>query len=125
MTAPADFPRLSPISSISGGQPKLAAVLDASGKYVAGGQVQDREARYEVCEDLVKQLVAKCQTNRSSKYAHLTEIQILERLLGQLLSTDWGTTAEMCWVFRQTSVELGWHIPEGAAALRLMLGKYV
>jgi hypothetical protein len=123
MTVPADFPREAPIASIPGGQPKLAVRRDIDiGKYVDGLATTEVEERFEVCTDLVEQLVAKCLKNRTTKYAALTEVQILERLLAQLLGTGWGTKAEMRWVVRHTATDLGWAIPESATVLRTMLG---
>jgi O-glycosyl hydrolase len=76
-----------------------------------------------MCADLVTQLVAKCCANRGTKYAALSEVQILERLLGQLIGTGWGTEAEIAWVVRETASCLDWPIPNGAAALKTMLGE--
>lgn len=124
MSIPADFPREPVIAGLSGAQPKLAVRVDiVSGKYVNGPIEQDVQERYEVCADLVTQLVAKCHANRDSKYAHLSEAQILERLLAQLLATDWGTAAQMRWVIRRAASDLGWPIPADATALKAMLGE--
>lgn len=124
MTVPADFPRKAPIASIPGGQPKLAVRRDIdSGKYVEGLATTEVEERFEVCTDLVEQLVAKCLKNRTTKYAALTEVQILERLLAQLLGTQWGTDSEMRWVVRQTAFRLDWAIPDDATVLRTVLGE--
>lgn len=124
MSIPADFPREQVVASLSGAQPKLALRLDSdSGKYVSGPTEEDVKERYAVCEDLVNQLVAKCRSNRGAKYSHLSETQILERLLAQLFGTDWGTQAEMKWVIRRTAAALGWAIPADAMALNTMLGE--
>jgi hypothetical protein len=124
MCIPADFPREPVISSLAGAQPKLSVRVDVvSGKYANGPTEQDVQERYEVCADLVTQLVAKCHANRDSKYVHLSEAQILERLLTQLLATDWGTAAEMRWVIRRAASDLRWSIPADAIALKVMLGE--
>jgi hypothetical protein len=124
MSIPADFPREPVIAGLSGAQPKLSVRVDVvSGKYVNCPIEQDVQERYEVCADLVTQLVAKCHANRDSKYVHLSEAQILERLLAQLLTTDWGKAAEMRWVIRRAASDLGWPIPADATALKVMLGE--
>jgi len=123
MKIPDDFPREAAVSSLSGAQPKVAVRLDAnSGKYVSGPTEEDVQERYEVCADLVTQLVAKCRSNRSTKYSHLSETQILERLLAQLLGTAWGTAEGMKWVIRSTAAQLGWTIAPGAGVLSTLLG---
>jgi hypothetical protein len=123
MTVPDDFPRAPAIASVPGAQPKLLVRLDSiGGRYTSDLAEEDVEARHDMCQDLVVQLVAKCQTNRETKYRNLSEAQILERLLTQLLSASWGTEAEMQWVVRNTAAELAWPIPSDATLLRLMLG---
>lgn len=123
MPIPDDFPRTHAIARLPGVQPKLAVRMDVvSGLYVSGATDDEVQVRYEVCSDLAAQLVAKCQSNRDTKYANLSEAQILERLLAQLLGTDWGTPPEMRWIIRRTASELQWTIPLDACALRVMLG---
>ena len=109
---PEDFPRESPIAALSGAQPKVAARFDiASGRYVSGQTDAELAARFDICEDLAQQLVAKCQKNRSTKYSSLSEREILERLLRQLWGTGWGSDGEMAWVIRRTANVLGWDAP--------------
>jgi len=123
MQIPDDFPREVAVASLSGAQPKVAVQLDAdSGRYFNGPTAEDVQERYEVCEDLVIQLVAKCRSNRGTKYSHLSEPQILERLFAQLLGTSWGSRSEMAWVIRRTASDLAWPIPADAAVLKAMLG---
>lgn len=123
MTIPDDFPRDQVVASLPGVQPKLAVRLDAeSCKYIGGPTEADLGERYEVCVDLVAQLVAKCRANRETKYSKLSEVQILERLLAQLLGTSWGSPAEMKWVIQRTASELGWTVPASAAVLTVALG---
>ena len=123
MNIPDDFPRVPSIGSLSGSRPKVSVRLDeASGKYVGSSNKDAIGERYAVCIDLVEQLVAKCRRNRSTKYAELSEVQILERLLAQLLGTDWGSPSEMAWVIRKTAADLGWEIPDSAVALNTLLG---
>ncbi|MYM23231.1 hypothetical protein GTP46_11295 [Duganella sp. FT135W] len=123
MNIPDDFPRTPSITSLPGSQPKVSVRLNAtSGKYVGSFNEDAIGERYAVCIDLVEQLVAKCRRNRSTKYAELSEVQILERLLAQLLGTDWGTAPEMAWVIRKTAAELEWEISDSAVVLNTLLG---
>jgi len=120
---PADFPRESAMASLARLQPKLAGRLDeTTGNFVGALTDAEAEARYDMCADLVTQLLAKCKVNRDTKYRELSEVQILERLFAQLVATGWGTEAEMKWVVRQTASALGWVIPESATLLRVLLG---
>lgn len=123
MTIPDDFPREPVIAGLTGVQPKVAARLDAvSGRYVTAPTAEHIQERYEICEDIAAQLVAKCRAKRDGKYAHLSESQILERLLAQLLGTTWGTAEEMKWVIRSTAAQLGWSIPKSAGVLFALMG---
>jgi len=124
MNIPADFPRDCGVASLADALTPLAVRRDATtGTQTDDASEAEVQVRYEICPDLVAQLVAKCQKNRETKYVALSEVQILERLLAQLLGTQWGSDAEMRWVIRRAAFELGWAIPESAAALRTMLGE--
>lgn len=123
MTVPNDFPREPVQASLAGVQPKIPVRFDAtSGRYTNAQAEAYVVERYQICEDLADQLVAKCRKNRDTKYAHLDEGKILERLLAQLLATDWGSKAEMRWVIRRTALDLGWEVPESAVIIKPTLG---
>ena len=116
MQIPADFPRADIVAALTGAQPKLAVRLDAaSHTYTAAPTLNELEARYEMCEDLAQQLVQKCVKNKSTKYAALTEREILAALLRKLNATGWGSNAEMAWVIRRTANILGWELPTGSS----------
>ncbi|MEV4780123.1 hypothetical protein [Burkholderia sp. LMU1-1-1.1] len=115
MTIPDDFPRGAPVASLPGVQPKLAVIRDSqSGLYVEMRDSMESAAQYVICEDLAEQLSDKCRRNRASKYAHLSEREILEQLRNRLLKSGWGTTAEMEWTIRRTAEKLGWSWAERA-----------
>lgn len=106
---PHDFPRDAETASVTGAQPKLAVVRDAtSGNYVAHRDSDETDQRFAICEDLAEQLASKCSRNRDGKYRHLSEREILDQLLKRLLTSGWGNTAEMSWIARQTANKLGW-----------------
>jgi len=112
---PPDFPRGVPIASLTGAQPKLAVRADSeSGAYYLGLSADELAERFEICDDLANQLVAKCQRNRGTKYATMTEEKILAGMLKTLLTKNWGSEDEMRWVIRRTAVLLGWPVPIAA-----------
>lgn len=115
---PEDFPRERAVSALTGAQPKVAVRIDArTGAYFAGQRDEEIRERYDICVDLVDQLVAKCQKNRSTKYASLTEAKILAGLFDQLTKTNWGSREEMAWIIRHTAFELGWPLLDVAEQL--------
>jgi len=118
MNIPEDFPRDHDVSKPSGTEPKLPAWFDKiTGTYVSTGPDEEVAKRFDICDDLASQLVDKCPKNRNSKYLQLSEVQILERLLAQLLGTGWGSDAEMYWVVRRVATSLGWETPKNATVL--------
>jgi len=124
MSIPKDFPREPVVASLAGVQPKVAVRLDAlSGRYTSAPTDEDIRERYEVCEDIAAQLLVKCRAKRNEAYAHLSESQILERLLAQLLGTAWGSAEEMKWIIRRTAAQLGWTIPSNAGVLSTLIGE--
>lgn len=110
VVVPPDFPRTADLASLPGLQPKIAVILDAiSDRYVANRDSAEAAARFEICEDLAVQLANKCNRCRDSKYAHLSEREILSQLQNKLLASGWGTSAEMTWTTRRTAEKLGWN----------------
>jgi hypothetical protein len=106
---PADFPHAGSSTSLSGAHPKLAVRHDSdSGLYVAGATTEALAERYDICLDLVSQLVDKCRKNRVAKYATMTEATILSSFFDKLKKSGWGTESEMAWVIRHTALGLGW-----------------
>ena len=106
---PEDFPRCGATASLSGVHPKLAVRRDdTTGMYVAGLNDVELRERYDICLDLVGQLVNKCRRNRETKYAAMTESVILRSFFDKLKKSGWGTEQEMAWVIRHTASELGW-----------------
>lgn len=114
---PPDFPVEQPLAALTGAQPKLAVRYDAqSGLYTTALPDAELLARYEMCEDLARQLELKCRKNRATKYAQMSEPEILISLLSKLLQAGWGSKAEMKWVIRRTAEILGWPAPAAANA---------
>ena len=115
---PKDFPGDRAISALTGAQPKVAVRLEArTGRYFAGQSDEEIRERYEICADLVDQLVAKCRRNRQTKYASMAEQAILSGLFDKLKKSGWGTEHEMAWIIRRTATELGWPLLDAAETL--------
>lgn len=100
MNIPDDFPRQADAAALSGAQPKIAVRL-VDGKYTSGYTQAELETRYDVCADLVTQLVA---------YYHRKQLQQPDRAPDELFTRieealgqkGWGlTTAEIAWCMRQ------------------------
>jgi hypothetical protein len=109
---PADFPRERPIAALTGVQPKLAVQFDTANQtYTADVPTEELQARYAMCEDLAQQVAQKCRKYRGTKYARMSETEILESFLNKLCSTAWGSNSEMKWVIRRTATLLGWAPP--------------
>jgi len=109
---PADFPREASLSSLAGVHPKLAVIRDGpSGTYIPGPDSALLAERHAVCVDLARQLAEKCKRNRSGKYRDLSEHEILRQLLNKLLTSGWGTPAEMTWTICKAAEVLGWSWP--------------
>lgn len=114
---PPDFPVEQPLAALTGAQPKLAVRYDAqSGSYTTALSEIELMARYEMCEDLARQLEQKCRKNRDTKYSQMSESEILVSLLSKLLQAGWGSKSEMKWVIRRTAEVLGWPAPAAANA---------
>jgi hypothetical protein len=111
---PDDFPRPSVGGAVSGHQSKLLLV-EYDGKYYEPGCTPpELFSRWDICEDLAVQFVAKCRRNQTGKYSHLSETEILDQYCERLLKTNWGSDAELRWVIRRTAQLLGWPAPAAA-----------
>lgn len=99
---PADFPRRSGATAISGVQPKLGVRL-IDGKFVEGWTNEELNARFDACVDLVEQLTAYCHR----KLAELPEESLsalLPRVRRGVEAKDWGVSAdELDWIMKQVS----------------------
>lgn len=115
---PGDFPCGGATTSLSGIHPKLAVRRDdTTGLYVTGPNDVELRERYDICVDLVDQLVAKCSRNRQTKYVAMSEQAILSGLFNKLKKSGWGTPHEMAWIIRHTAYELEWPLLEDAERL--------
>lgn len=111
---PDDFPRPQSAGAVSGFQPKLLMVEFHGQLYAPGATPPEVWDRWNTCEDLAHQFVEKCRRNQTGKYAHLSEIEILEQYCTRLLKTGWGSDEELRWVIRRTAAMLEWPVPANA-----------
>lgn len=114
---PNDFPRPQHFGAVAGMQPKFLATKYQSKLYLPGSSPPELYARWNVCEDLAKQLAEKSLESKSAKRAHMTESAILEQYLERLLKTGWVSDAEGQWTIRRTAELLRWPSPARAEAV--------
>jgi hypothetical protein len=62
--------------------------------------------RWDVCEDLAKQLSAKSLESKAGKRAHMSELEILDQYLPRLIATKWTSQQEARWIIRRVAVML-------------------
>ena len=110
-TIPADFPQNPHPATLAGVQPKLAA-RKIDGQYVTGLTDEELAQRYDVCRDLVSQLVAYCQ-RKSQEHPDWTEEQVFQRMRKGLVSKQaaWDLSAlEVDWILRHVAAALDWQL---------------
>lgn len=111
---PDDFPRPVYFGVLPGSQPKLLAVEYKGHFYVPGSTPPEICERWEICEDLAKQIAQKSVESKAGKRAHMTELEILEQYLLRLIVQKWTSDAEARWVMRRVAQMLNWPAPPSA-----------
>ncbi|MGB9109842.1 MAG: hypothetical protein WCC39_14265 [Telluria sp.] len=111
---PADFPRPAYRGAVPGVQPKLLMTQYKGRFYVPGCTPPEIFQRWDVCEDLAKQLSAKSLESKAGKRSHLSEFEILDQYLPRLIATKWTSEEEARWIIRRAAVMLGWPVPPAA-----------
>lgn len=103
---PDDFPRDVGPASVPGKQPKLVGRL-INGKVVVGQTDDERFERWEVCEDLAQQLVAKAQKDSAKHPQHSREVT-LQRIRRAIGSRGWVSVVEADWLVERLRALLNW-----------------
>ena len=104
---PPDFPRDPQSGAVPGTQPKLLA-RRVDEKYVTGLTNDELAERFDLCEDLVRQLVPYCQRKRSERPEWSSEVVLQKTSVG-IRSKDWDLSdAEIAWTMRQVAEKLHW-----------------
>lgn len=106
---PNDFPRGAPAGAVPGAQPKLL-VHEEAGRFVAARPTDSEvQARYEVCQDLVRQLV-RYSARKHAERPDWSNAQVHEKVAAsvRLKALGWGLSpAEAEWILRRLATEAG------------------
>ncbi len=105
---PEDFPITPTISALAGAQPKLSLVEEGGKYYSVGTSPSEVRASFDVCEDLVEQLVPYCQ--RKLPKFNGDYRATLRAVHQSLLEKGWCSQAQSVWVVRQVGLKLGWPV---------------
>ena len=98
---PEDFPRDSAPSAVSGVQPKLL-LRKVGDTFVSGWTEEELALRYDVCADLVAQLIPYARRKREVNPAWDRE-ELERRLAVGIRAKQWGfTEPELGWMVRHT-----------------------
>lgn len=103
---PDDFPRRSIPAVVSGVQPKIGVVL-SDGKYYAGETPEERYERWDICEDLARQLAPVAQKDAVKHPEHSVE-QTLRRVRISVSQKGWVSEAELDWLLKRIRALLEW-----------------
>ncbi|NYH24190.1 hypothetical protein [Paraburkholderia bryophila] len=93
-------------ASLAGAQPKLAGRL-IEGRFLVGQTDEERYERWDVCEDLAQQLVAKAQ-NDAAKFPQNSHDVTLRRIRRAIEGKGWMTVVECDWLMVRLQTLLGW-----------------
>jgi hypothetical protein len=111
---PSDFPRSMHLGAVSGAQPKLLMTRYNGRFYMPGCTPPELYERWDICEDLARQLAQKSLESKAGKRAHMTEAEILDQYLPRLIAMKWTSEAEARWIIRRSAEMLSWPIPSAA-----------
>ena len=112
---PHDFPIAAIPSAISGAQPKMALIAEGGRFYAPGTSPSEVLEAFELCEDLVSQMLPYCQ-RKLTAFGGDQEATAKAVLKG-LLAKHWCSDAQCVWIMRKTAQTLGWSLPDSALAL--------
>ncbi len=102
-----DFPRDPFPGAVPGAQPKVLA-RKIGDHYVVGLTDEELQERYDVCVDLVQQLIPYC-IRKLDENPTWTQTNILFKVANSAQSKKWGLSSlEVDWVVKRLADELGW-----------------
>lgn len=100
---PDDFPRSGPMGAVPGVQPKLL-VREEAGQFMLSKPTDSEvQARYELCEDLVQQLI-RYTTRKRDERPDWTRAQVREKVAASVRQKafGWGLSAnEAEWIVQR------------------------
>lgn len=111
---PCDFPRTARHAALPGSQPKLLVSEYKGHFYALGCSPPEVYERWEICEDLAKQLAEKAAISKQGKRSHMSEVDILDQYLVRLIALRWTSPEEARWVIRRVGAMLSWPSPQAA-----------
>ncbi|MDR6472145.1 hypothetical protein J2777_005886 [Paraburkholderia graminis] len=103
---PVDFPQNPTPALLSGTQPKLARRM-IDGRFVGGLTAEERWVRWDICEDLAQQLVAKTLKD-AAKYPKNSREVTLRRMRHAIERKNWTARVETDWLMERLRALLGW-----------------
>jgi hypothetical protein len=105
-TVPDDFPRDVTPALLAGSTPKLSGRM-INGRFVVGLTAEERHIRWDMCEDLAQQLVAKTLKDAAKFPQHSHDVT-LRRMRRAIERKDWTERVETDWLMERLRVLLGW-----------------
>ena len=108
---PEDFPVIATVSAVSGAQPKMNLVEEGGRFYAPGMSPGEVLAVFQMCDDLVSQMVPYCQ-RKLATYEGNQDATVKAALKG-LLAKRWCTDAQCVWIMRRAVDELQWTVGDG------------
>ena len=117
---PEDFPVAAVPSAVAvavavaGAQPKMNLVEEGGKFYAPGTSPGEVMAAFQMCDDLVSQMVPYCQ-RKLATYEGNQEATVKAALKG-LLAKRWCTDAQCVWIMRRVVDELQWTVGDDAWA---------
>ena len=109
---PEDFPVTAALSAVAGAQPKMSLVEEGGEFYSPGTSPSEVIAAFQMCDDLVSQMVRYCQ-RKLATFEGNQEATVKAALKG-LLAKRWCTDAQCVWIMRRVVDELQWAVGDGA-----------
>jgi hypothetical protein len=103
---PADFPKDVTPALLAGSTPKLSGRM-IDGKFVVGLTADERYQRWDMCEDLARQLVPKTLKD-AAKYPQNSRDVTLQRIRRAIEGKRWTSVVETDWLMERLRVLLGW-----------------
>jgi hypothetical protein len=104
-SVPPDFPRAPLLAALAGAQPKLPA-RSVDGQYVVGLTPQELQARFDMCQELIEQLVPYCRRKQAER-PDWSQEELLSKVATAIRSKDWSISEpELQWIVGQVNADL-------------------
>lgn len=109
-----DFPITPAVSALASAQPKLNLVQEGGQFYAPGTSLFEVLAAFDVCADLVTQMLLSAQACRVRRRIRRSP---KKAVFQGLLNKRWCTAEQSQWIRRKTVQQLGWVVLENGLAL--------